>query len=507
MLGVWNPSRLLGHIRSASILSLSVLISLFPPPIHSSTQPGKLTGVYFPSPCLSGRSLEGILHYMEAAGLNLAVLHAKDPRGRLFWRSKNILAQNMGASARAASLERAVSTLKKNNIWIAAKLDVFQDSLLAKHHPEMGVLDADTGALWSDRKGLHWANPYDRRVWEYCVELALELIEIGVDEIQFDYVRFPSDGDLSTIRYPIVLERTSRAECIGRFLEYASSRLKPAGAVISVDLFGLTAWKNADFGVGQVLEQIAPHVDVICPMLYPSHFPKNFLGMDVPDRYPYRIMKESLEEMKKRTDKEIRPWIQGFWYKPREIHAQLVGVEECEIQSWTVWHPSGRYYETFTALAQRAGIQYPEPKFYPPLEDLRSKDDLIIPGRERIINYTSYRKGFSILSLDDADGSTNHEFSTLLGIVSTLDESIMDRILANRDRPFSLWTSGYLKETWLTELIIQDLGIDPCRMRPMPIYIDWNVECRFKRAIPAPRRELYQNHSEDLQYQIHESAR
>ncbi len=499
MRGTLNSFRPSGDRNPVPILFIIVLISLLPPFLHPSTQPGKLTGVYLPSNCLSGRSLEGIVHYMEAAGLNLAVLHAKDPRGRLFWRSENILAQDMGASARAASLESAVSKLKRKNIWTAAKLDVFQDSLLATHHPEMGVLDAESGALWADRKGLHWVNPYDRRVWEYCVELAIELIEIGIDEIQFDYVRFPSDGDLSTIRYPTVLEGISRAECIGHFLKYARSRLRPTGAVISVDLFGLVAWKSTDFGVGQVLEHIAPHVDVICPMLYPSHFPENFLGLDIPGRYSYRIMKESLEEMKKRTEREIRPWIQGFWYKPQQIQAQLVAVEENDICSWTVWHPSGRYSETFNALSERSGTPYPLPKFYPPLEDLESKDDLIIPGRERIINYTCYRKGFSILSLDESGEAANPEFSTLLGVVSTLDESIVDRILATRNRPFSLWTNSYLKAMWLTELIIQDLGIDPCRMRPVPIYIEWNEGCTFRPSIPPQRRELYQSHSEDLQ--------
>ena len=112
--------------------------------------------------------------------------------------------------------------------------------------------------------------------------------------------------------------------------------------------------------MGQVLGQIAPHVDVLCPMLYPSHFPKNFLSLKNPGQYPYKIYKLSLDEMTKRTDKPIRPWIQGFWYTPEEINAQLQGVVDSGTQSWTVWSPSGRYAKTFNALEIRSKTHFPD---------------------------------------------------------------------------------------------------------------------------------------------------
>jgi hypothetical protein len=478
------------------MILIFLLVLTFPSSAHSSNKPEKLTGVYFPSTCLRGRSFEGILHYMEAAGLNLAVLHAKDPNGRLFWKSDNTTAKEIRASLPNPVFVTAVNTLKQKGIWTAAKLDVFQDSLLVTNHPEMGIKDSETGELWADRKGLHWANPYDRRVWEYTIALCLELIEIGIDEIQFDYIRFPTDGDLSTIEYPVILEDTSQEECIGKFLAYANSRLKPFGVVISIDIFGLTAWKTADFGVGQVLEQIIPHVDVICPMLYPSHFPENFLRLKNPGQYPHRIVKSSLEEMKKRTEKEIRPWIQGFWYTPEEIIAQLQGVFESDIQTWTVWNPSGRYSQTFDALEIYAGTPFLEPEFYPLLEDLRKQDDLVVPGRTRIINHTSYREGYSIISLDDSIEGEKNEFATIMGVLSTLDESIIDRILISRELAFSHWTSRYTKVKHITNLITKDLDADPCRMRPAPIYIDWEDECIFTRSIPLERLELYKTHNE-----------
>ena len=483
----------MARIRNCIVQStLIMLLALsFPFTAHSSTSPEKLTGVYFPSGCLYGRSFQGIVHYMKVSGLNLAVLHAKDPLGRLFWKSNNSTARAIDASAPNASLENAISTLKQKGIWTAAKLDVFQDSLLVTNFPEMGVMDSETGKLWADHKGLHWANPYDIRVWDYTIALCRELIALGVDEIQFDYLRFPSDGDMATIEYPIVIEGISKDECIGKFLAFANSKLKPTGVTISVDLFGMTAWKTKDFGVGQVLEQIAPHVDVICPMFYPSHFPENFLNLENPGQYPHRIMKSSLQQMKKRTDKEIRPWIQGFWYTPEEIDAQLQGVAECEGQDWTVWNPSGRYAETFNALAAKTGTTFPEPEFYPPLEDLKDRIDLIMPGRAKIINHTCYREGYSILSLDDSVIDEKHKYTTISGVMSTLDESIIDRILTNRQLDFNRWTSLRTKVMHLTTLIIQDLDIDPFRMNPSPIYIDWDAGCIFTKSIPPDRLELY----------------
>ncbi len=507
MAGIRECTRSNTHCCPALKVVISLLIFALPISSHPSRAPEKVKGVYFPSSCLCGRSFEGIVHYMEAAGLNLAVLHAKDPTGRLFWNSANATAIEMGAPSNKTSLENAIRTLKQKGIWTVAKLDVFQDSLLTIHHPEMGVVDSKTGKLWADKKGLHWANPYDRRVWEYTIALCLELIEIGIDEIQFDYVRFPSDGDLSSIEYPVTLEGTSPADCIGEFLAFANSQLKPLNTVISVDLFGLIAWKKEDFGVGQVLEKIAPHVDVLCPMLYPSHFPPNFLSLKNPGQYPYRIMKLSLEELKKRTSKEIRPWIQGFWYTPPEINAQLQGVSDCKIQSWTIWNSTGKYGQTFNALEIQAGTQFPAPEFYPPLQELRNRDDLVAVGRTKIINHTCYREGYSIISLNEpVEGETN-EYTTIIDVVSTLDESIIDQILSYRGLPQSLWTNRYTKAMHITELIIQDLNTDPRRMRPFPIYIDWDMENIFTRSIPPKRLEIYQSHAGELASVISESQR
>ena len=360
----------------------------------------------------------------------------------------------------------------------------------------MGIIDTVTGKQWVDQQGLGWTNPYNRTVWAYNIALARELVELGFDEIQFDYIRFPSDGDLSHISYPLKPRQLSKTQCIGKFLESAYGSLHPLGVTISVDLFGLVAWKTEDFGVGQTIEAIAPHVDVICPMLYPSHFPPGFLGQQKPGDYPLEIMETSLNRIQKRTDKIIRPWIQGFWYTPRQINAQLNGLVNAKTASWSVWNPSGNYSATFEALAHRLDQTFPEPQFYPSLTEISQRDQRVIPGSSRVVNLTNYKQGYSIISLEESRNKNRPAYVNLIQVFETLDEGIMDQILTIRQVPFSRRTAKYSKKLWLADLLCRDLQIDPHLLRPRPIYIDWHNNCRFTREIPRERLSSYRTAGE-----------
>ena len=250
--------------------------------------PEKVNAIYLPSHCFTERKITEFAHYAALTGLNAVVLHVKDPYGRIRWKSNNQLARKMGAIASNGLVEHTLRRLKEQGFWCIAKLDVFADHRLVYNNPFMGILDIRTGGPWNDKNGLYWANPYNRKVWEYNIALCRELVDLGFDEIQFDYIRFPSDGDLSVTNYPIKPDNLTRTECIGKFLETAYRKLKPTGVTISVDVFGLVAWKTEDFGVGQKLEAMAPNVDVFCPMFYPSHFPKGFIGQQISRRKPAR---------------------------------------------------------------------------------------------------------------------------------------------------------------------------------------------------------------------------
>jgi hypothetical protein len=153
--------------------------------------PEAVRGVYLAPYNFGERKIEETVHYAKLAGLNAAVLHVKDPHGELHWDSQNAIAKAIGAVKAESSLPIAVRVLKANGIWVVAKQDVFQDSALASGHPEMAVLDSGTGKPWQNKNKLGWVNPYDKRVWEYNIELSKELVALGFDEIQYDYIRFP----------------------------------------------------------------------------------------------------------------------------------------------------------------------------------------------------------------------------------------------------------------------------------------------------------------------------
>ena len=458
--------------------------------------PQQVKALYLPSHCFTERKISEFIHYAGLAGLNAAVLHVKDPHGWVRWKSNNQLARETGALATNGLVEPALKRLKARGIWTIAKLDVFVDHRLVSRHPEMGIRNTVTGAQWLDKNGLGWANPFNPKVWDYNIALCRELVDLGFDEIQFDYIRFPSDGDLAAIEYPVRLDHLSKTACIGRFLESARSALKPSGIIISVDLFGLVAWKTVDFGVGQLIESIAPHVDVICPMLYPSHFPVGFLGKQCPGDSPLEIMELSLKRLQKRTRKRLRPWIQGFWYSPEQINAQWNGLERAHTTSWSVWNPSGNYSTTYGALAQRLNQNFAEPRFYPSIGEIGQRHQRIIPGESRVVNLTDYREGYTIISLEEA--KNRPAYSTLIQVLGTIDEGILDQILTTRRIPFTRLTGTYVKKLKIAELVCQDLQIDPHILRPKPIYIRWRDSCRFTRSIPNEYLHDYQAAGEAL---------
>jgi hypothetical protein len=479
-------------------IAITLTVTLLVPFYSQASIPDNINALYLPSHCFTDRKINEFVHYAKLAGINAAVLHVKDPHGRLRWQSANPQAQKIRAVASTGRVEPTLRQLKAQGFWTIAKLDVFADHQLVSKRPEMGIIDRQSGNPWLDQNGLYWANPYNPKVWRYNIALCWELVKLGFDEIQFDYIRFPSDGDLAAIEYPHKAEGLAKTECISRFLESARIKLKPTGVVISIDVFGMVAWKTVDFGVGQQIESIAPHVDVICPMLYPSHFPTGFLGKKRPGEYPLEIMASSMQRMNSRTGKTIRPWVQGFWYKPGDINAQLDGIMTAGSSGWSVWNPSGNYSTTYKALAARMNQTFPAPQFYPSVVEIAQNDDRIIPGDRRIVNFTNYNQGYSIVSLDQTETGKKGDYSTLIQVLETIDEGIMDKILTQRAIPFSRLTSKYSKKLRLAGLICKDLRLDPRRLQPKAIYIDWRNGCQFTRTIPDSRLIHYRIAAESV---------
>lgn len=251
------------------------------------------------------------------------------------------------------NLKEIIDKFHKENIYTIARIVVFKDATLPKIKPEL-ALKNKSGGLWLDWRGKTWLDPTSKEVWDYHIEIAKKAVKIGFDEINFDYVRFPSDGDISKIVYPIWDQKTPKPEIIRQFFEYLNKELKPTGVFLSVDLFGLTLWRenNDDMNIGQILEYAAPYFDYICPMVYPSHYPEDFEGYKNPAEYPYEIIKMNLERGKTRVDNsraKLRPWLQDFDlgadYNKKMIELEKQAVYDTDSYGWLLWNPASRYTE------------------------------------------------------------------------------------------------------------------------------------------------------------------
>ena len=200
---------------------------------------------------------------MKSAGLNTIELDVKDENGEVAFPVNVPLAKKIGSAQRYYDVQRAVAKIHAAGLYLIGRLVTFEDPALAAGAPQLAIRRAD-GSRWLNSAGLGWTNPYDRRVWQYNVDIAEQAAKLGFDEIQFDYVRFPSDGDISQIRYP-----GKHAQPMGwtipMFAKYARERLTPLGVRISVDVFGLSATRN--LGIGQLPRRISRYVDAVYPMV------------------------------------------------------------------------------------------------------------------------------------------------------------------------------------------------------------------------------------------------
>lgn len=242
-------------------------------------------------------------------------------------------------------------TLAANDIYAIARLVVFKDSEITLARPDLAVLDSGTGAPWLDYGDGHWLNPLKEEVWEAIAAYAVELAELGFDEIQFDYVRFPSDGDLTTMDFGQEVTEQIRADAVVGFLGYCRELLAPYEVATAADVFGYTYLVD-DIGIGQDAARIAEVVDAVCPMTYPSHYPDG--SMDVaghPNDFPYETIAQTLEIGSSRVaPSQSRPWIQDFSlpgmreYGTEDVRAQIAACDDAGTAGWLVWDPNNVYH-------------------------------------------------------------------------------------------------------------------------------------------------------------------
>ncbi len=337
-----------------------------PKPLQPAPLPaGGLRGIYV-SGWIAGESkrFEELVSLIDRTELNAMVIDIKDD-GLVSYDVDVPLAHEVKASRKMIRhIEERVATLKAHGIFPIARVACFRDTVLAKAHPEFAVQNG-SGTLWLDESGHGWLNPYKRETWDYNIDLALDAVKQGFQEVQFDYVRFPSEGNLNALHYPGKPEKSLRREQISAFLQYAKERFRKAGVWFSADVFGLTTrGGKGDMGIGQTATNVAEKVDYLCPMVYPSHYNKGEYKIADPNRAPYQTILKSVGDAKKQVTAvktcRLRPWIQGFSlrgvpYGVAEIKAQKKALQELGVTEWLIWDSRCKYLEG--AFEKRATLK------------------------------------------------------------------------------------------------------------------------------------------------------
>jgi hypothetical protein len=282
-------------------------------------------------------------------GLNTIELDVKDEAGEISFAPAGVpLARKAGAVRSFYKPRQVVKRLHRKGVYVIGRVIAFQDPYLARARPDLAIQRRD-GTIWATDAGLPWVNPYDRRVWDYVVSVAAAAARAGFDEIMLDYVRFPSDGDVSSAVYP---GKTSvpKGELIASFIAYAKQRLAPLGVRVSTALFGLSATR--DMGIGQIPRWIAQHVDDVHPMAYPALYGGGELGIVSPSAEPGETVFRTLVDFKRQvrgSRVQLIPWIQDWNYSPDQVMQQVRAARLQGAKGYLLWNANGVY--TKSALA------------------------------------------------------------------------------------------------------------------------------------------------------------
>jgi hypothetical protein len=318
-----------------------------PPKRTGPPVPEEIRGVHV---TMALASLDGKLaEYTRIPGINTIQLDVKDENGEVaFHRLAPPLAKRVGSAMRYYDPVKAARQVHAEGLFLIGRVVCFEDPILSKGRPDLAIRTSG-GAVWQNHAGLGWTNPYEKRVWDYNLRIAQAAARAGFDEIQFDYVRFPSDGDIESAVFP-GKRNEAMGVTIARFVHYATKRLKPMGVRVSVDVFGLSATR--DLGIGQSPRRLSKIVDAIYPMVYPSHYGPGEYGLDSPVSVPGRTVGRSLRDFRRqmrRGKAELVPWLEDFSFSGTttlaHVQEQIRAARRWKSGGFLLWNPSGVYTE------------------------------------------------------------------------------------------------------------------------------------------------------------------
>ena len=330
----------------------------------------KVRGIYISGPMAGSTELfQNILDSAAGTEINTVVIDFKDDQGRITCPVDSPVASEIGACRPyVQDMKELIASLKERGLYVIARVVAFRDPWLAEKKPEWSLHLAD-GSLYRDRQGMAWVDPYRKEVWDYLVEVGTEAKEAGFDEVQFDYIRFSTEGTMRDVVFDeAVTGGRSKTDVITEFVKYAYENLASQGLFVSADVFGTIIGSDINAqAVGQVYTEMAKHLDYICPMIYPSHYGPGNFGLEHPDTMPYETVLEALKKSQMVMDQAaeadghvssqaiVRPWLQDFTasylgegnyipYGYNEVQRQIQAVKDAGYDEWMLWSAANRYH-------------------------------------------------------------------------------------------------------------------------------------------------------------------
>ncbi len=359
------------------------------PQVKHLETPEPMYAIYM-SQCVVGTPSfrDELVQLIDETALNAVVIDVKDFSGTIGFRTEDPRFEDASlATCGAGDMKAFIEHLHEKGIYAIARITVFQDPFYTKKFPEQAVQSVSRpGEPWKDHKGLSFVDVSSRPYWDYVVTLSKETYALGFDELNYDYIRYPSDGPMKDALYV----NPNRAEALEMFFAHLHDAVKPTGAIMSADVFGYVTVLSDDLGIGQQLERTLPYFDYIAPMVYPSHYNKGFAGLQNPNDDPYKVVYTSMSEAVRRTIStqspvetlsskpimrtesvfiggatttrevptgtytkdaysklKLRPWLQDFdygkEYTAEDIRAQIQATYDAGLTSWYFWDPANKY--------------------------------------------------------------------------------------------------------------------------------------------------------------------
>jgi hypothetical protein len=313
----------------------------------------------------SRKRMAKLIAAADSTEINALVIDMKDEFGLNYKTQNAEFKKTAGTASVVPNLQALLDSLKAHSIVPIARIVVFKDSVTARVRPEWTIRKKD-GSIWRDKKGIAWVNPYHRELWEYNIGVAEELVKLGFKEIQFDYIRFPEP-------YPSLPPQVfpgadvSKPDALAAFLKEAKTRINKLGVRSTADIFGLVTTVGGALEVGQQWEKISPNVDVVLPMVYPSHYPRGSLGVAIPNAQPYDIIVKAITRARQRDEKlgikipeHVRPWLQAFTlgkpeYGAEQIRDEKKAVYDSGYDGWVMWNP-GSIYDVYMPALEKTFV-------------------------------------------------------------------------------------------------------------------------------------------------------